>query len=201
MSLNVRTWCQLLAVLVLSCYVRQASAHIEDAAAGFTSGLLHPVLGMDHFLAMFSVGIVSAQLGGRYIYTVPLAFVLAMISGGAVGMAQVVMPYAEAGIALSVMVLGMAIVMARHGGRGLPTMLVTALFGFLHGHAHGMEMPQAADPVYYAAGFVFSTATIHLAGVGVGHVLTRQSSSLVLLRFLGSAMACAGVVILVKGMA
>ncbi|MEO7385540.1 MAG: HupE/UreJ family protein, partial [Gammaproteobacteria bacterium] len=37
----------------------------------FLAGLAHPVLGIDHFLAMISVGILSAQIGGRAIWTVP----------------------------------------------------------------------------------------------------------------------------------
>ena len=36
----------------------------------FLTGLTHPVLGLDHFLAMVSVGIVSALIGGRAIITV-----------------------------------------------------------------------------------------------------------------------------------
>lgn len=194
-------WVRFLGLAILCCYAPHASAHIEDAAAGFASGFMHPVLGLDHFLAMFSVGIVSAQLGGKNVYTVPIAFVAAMLAGGAVGAAQIGMPYAEQGIALSVIVLGMAIVLARQGGRSLPVLIVTAFFGFLHGHAHGMEMPLAADPIYYAAGFVASTAGIHLFGVGVGHVLTRKTRLLTMLRLLGSAMAGIGVVILVKGLA
>ena len=40
---------------------------------------------MDHFLAMVSVGIVSAQIGGRAIWRVPAMFVTFMIIGGAIG--------------------------------------------------------------------------------------------------------------------
>ena len=40
----------------------------EIGGSGFGSGILHPVLGIDHFLAMLSVGIWSAQIGGRAIW-------------------------------------------------------------------------------------------------------------------------------------
>ena len=194
-------WARLFGLAILCCYAPHASAHVEAAAAGFVSGFMHPVLGLDHFLAMFSVGIVSAQLGGRNVYTLPIGFVTAMLVGGGIGVAQIPMPFAEQGIALSVIVLGLAIVLARPGGRSLPVMLVTVFFGVLHGHAHGLEMPLAADPIYYAAGFVCSTAGIHLFGVGVGHVLTRRTRLVTMLRVLGSAMAGVGVMILFKGMA
>ena len=52
---------------------------------GFYDGLSHPVLGLDHFLAMVSVGIISAKIGGRAIWTVPAIFVCLMIIGGILG--------------------------------------------------------------------------------------------------------------------
>jgi urease accessory protein len=175
-----------------------AYAHTMQSAAGFLSGLLHPVLGPDHFLAMLSVGIVSAQLGGRRIWTVPATFVTAMIAGAVVGVLGYLWPLSEQGIALSVVILGVAIATMSQSVRSWPVMLVVALFGMLHGHAHGLELPKSADPIYYAAGFVFSTTAIHLLGVGIGHVFTTQARLLVVLRHLGSAMAGIGLMILLK---
>ena len=57
----------------------------EGAGGGFTAGLTHPVLGFDHLLAMLSVGILSAQMGGQAIWRVPLTFVLVMLGGGVLG--------------------------------------------------------------------------------------------------------------------
>ena len=39
--------------------------HTEGWVAASRQGLTHPVLGFDHLLAMLSVGILSAQMGGR----------------------------------------------------------------------------------------------------------------------------------------
>jgi urease accessory protein len=77
-----------------------AEAHGFKGEAGFSAGLLHPVLGFDHLLAMLSVGIVSAQIGGRSIWTVPLTFVLVMGLGGFVGMEGIALPGVEYGAAL-----------------------------------------------------------------------------------------------------
>ena len=60
-------------------------AHTFTGMVGFYDGLSHPVLGIDHFLAMVSVGIISAQIGGRAIWSVPLTFVMVMILGGITG--------------------------------------------------------------------------------------------------------------------
>ena len=75
----------------------------------FLGGLTHPVLGLDHFLAMVSVGIVSAQIGGRAIWTVPATFVLVMAFGGLLGWIDIGLTAIEAGIAISVLALGVAI--------------------------------------------------------------------------------------------
>jgi len=191
-SLPVRV----LGILTVVAVAPTCHAHIEEAAAGFASGFFHPVFGLDHFLAMLSVGIVSAQLGGRRIWTIPAAFLGAMITGGVIGIYGTAWPLAEAGIALSVVVLGLSIVGASQHARTLPIFLATVFFGTLHGHAHGLEIPVAADPVFYAAGFVMSTALIHLLGVGIGHILMLRLEWQSLLRYLGSGMAGIGLVIL-----
>ena len=42
---------------------------------GFTHGFAHPLGGLDHMLAMVTVGIFAWQLGGRALWLVPAAFV------------------------------------------------------------------------------------------------------------------------------
>jgi urease accessory protein len=186
-----RAFVAMLTLLPLAAY-----AHTKQASDGFVSGLLHPLLGGDHFLAMVSVGIVSAQLGGRRIWTVPTAFVLSMIVGAVAGVYGQEWPLAEQGIAFSVIVLGVAIATVSQRVTSLPVMLVVALFGALHGHAHGLELPTSADPIYYGAGFLASTTSIHLLGVGIGHIATQRAHYVPVLRHLGSAMAGMGVMIL-----
>ena len=58
--------------IILSCLIinpSAANAHSFFSKEGFYDGISHPVLGLDHFLAMISVGILSAQIGGRAIWT------------------------------------------------------------------------------------------------------------------------------------
>ena len=66
-------------------FSQSATAHTFTGMIGFYDGLSHPVLGIDHFLAMVSVGIISAQISGRAIWTVPATFVCIMILGGMIG--------------------------------------------------------------------------------------------------------------------
>jgi len=174
-------------------------AHTGHGGAGFSSGLTHPVFGFDHFLAMLSVGMLSAQMGGRAIWTVPATFVLFVLIGGIMGMQGIQIISVETGIAVSVIALGIAItadkkipVLAAMGG--------VALFGIFHGHAHGTEMPGFAQPVLYAGGFVLGTVLIHLLGVGLGWLATRNRIGSISLRASGAAIALCGIFFLFSAM-
>ena len=162
----------------------------------FIGGLSHPVLGLDHFLAMVSVGILSAQIGGRAIWTVPATFVAVMAFGGLLGYIDVGLTAIEAGIAISVLALGIAIA----ADRKLPlTLAMTAVgfFAIFHGYAHGAEMPTVANSVTYAAGFLTGTAALHLFGVLLGDIARRNVNGNLVLRLSGGAIAASGAFFLV----
>jgi len=46
--------------------------------------------------------------------------------------------------------------------------LIVAAFAVFHGHAHGMELPDAANPLAYGVGFVLATGLLHLTGIVIG---------------------------------
>jgi urease accessory protein len=157
----------------------------------FLGGLTHPVLGPDHFLAMVSVGIVSAQIGGRAIWTVPATFVTVMAAGGVLGVVDAGLTAIEIGIAASVLALGIAIAADRRVPVAL-AMGCVGLFAIFHGYAHGAEMPTVAEPVRYAAGFLTGTAALHLLGVLLGDISQHYARGKVLLRVAGGAIAGIG---------
>lgn len=175
-----------------------AFAHTGIGAThGLAHGFEHPVGGLDHVLAMVAVGLFAATLGGRAIWAVPASFVAMMAAGGFIGMQGVDLPFVEIGIALSVIVLGLAVALRI----SLPTAAAMALVGFFaifHGHAHGAEAPADASGLAYALGFMLATALLHGAGLALGFGLGRagERSSGLALRASGGAMALAGVAIL-----
>ncbi|MDH5325122.1 MAG: HupE/UreJ family protein [Gammaproteobacteria bacterium] len=177
-----------------------ALAHTEDDGNGFISGLLHPIFGYDHLLAMLCVGIVSAQLGGRNIWVIPTQFVAFMVLGGVLGANAVLFPFVEVNIALSVVLLGLAIVFANKNRSVIPIMLFVAFFGTSHGYAHGVEMPGSASPVFYSFGFVVSTSLIHLLGVAIGHFFITSQKLHQGLTYIGATVSAAGVFILYSAM-
>ncbi len=132
-----------------------ASAHPgHDGTPGFIHGFLHPLGGLDHILAMVAVGLFAARLGGRALWLVPASFVVTMAAAGVAGMAGFALPYVEAGIALSLLVLGAAIALETTMPVAAAMGLV-ALFAVFHGHAHGAEMPETMSGLTYGAGFKF----------------------------------------------
>jgi urease accessory protein len=158
---------------------------------GFLSGLVHPVLGYDHLLAMLSVGILSAQIGGRAIWTVPATFVTVMAAGGGLGYIDIGLTSTELGIAASLVILGLIIAAERK----LPTLLAMVGVGFFaifHGYAHGTEIPQTAEPVAYAFGFLTGTALIHIAGVLIGDIARHYERGKLILRAGGGLISLVG---------
>lgn len=164
----------------------------HDAAAALTppflAGLGHPLGGMDHLLAMVAVGlwatIAAGQSGGRAIWALPLTFVAAMLAGGVMGAGGVALPLVEPLILASSILIGAAVALALRPALAA-TLPLVALFGVMHGHAHGAEAPSGGLALY-AAGFALATAGLHLAGIALGRLGPRAT------RALGAATAMAG---------
>ena len=150
----------LLAIFVLLAGASAAQAH---TGTGIGSGFAHPFLGWDHLLAMLAVGAWGATLGGRAVWAIPAAFVLAMIAGGALAMSGVNLPFVELTILASVFVLCFFFV-ARVRMPVWAGMAIVALFAIAHGHAHGAELPTMANEWDYGSGFVAATSLLHALG-------------------------------------
>lgn len=169
-----------------------AFAHAGDAlTGGFVSGFLHPLTGPDHLLAMVAVGLWGAFLGRPLVYLLPVIFPTVMAVGGVLAMAGAPAPPIELGIALSVVLLGAAIAAAFRAPVWLAAVLV-GLFGLFHGYAHGLELPTAADPVGYSAGFVLATGLLHIIGIGLG-LLKNIRRGVAAIRLIGVLIAISGV--------
>ncbi|MET3355660.1 HupE/UreJ family protein [Xanthobacter autotrophicus] len=184
-----------LAVAAFSVLPQLAFAHTGVGAThGFDAGFAHPMGGLDHLLAMVTVGIFAYQLGGRAIWAVPVTFIALMAVGGALGISGIDVPFVELGIGLSVVVLGAAVAL----GVKAPLAMAMGLVGFFaifHGHAHGAEMPEDASGLAYGVGFMFATALLHVAGLGLGMAIGRfgETHGTRYVRGAGAAVALAGI--------
>ena len=175
-----------------------AEAHPGGSDSGLTTGLMHPVFGPDHLLAMICVGVVSVQLGGHNIWRIPAAFVVGMIVGAALGIEDLTLSFTELGIAASVLVLGMAIVFTHRRMSPWPITALIAFFGALHGYAHGVEIPRSVSPALYTLGFLISTSVLHIFGMLIGEVATMQKWLWQGLRLGGGAVSASGVAFLLQ---
>ncbi|QPM91557.1 HupE/UreJ family protein [Pseudooceanicola algae] len=177
--------------LVLVSAAIPASAHDATGhAGGFVSGFSHPILGWDHVIAMVAVGLWGAFLGSRARWILPVTFPLIMTAGATIGIIGLPLPAVETGIALSGVVLGLLIAFAVKAPLWIATVIV-GIFALFHGHAHGTELPSAANPLAYAVGFVLATGLLHLAGIGFG-MLTTSRPGRIAIRAMGLAIAAVG---------
>jgi len=172
-----------------------ASAHVGDHShMSFAEGLRHPLMGLDHVLAMVAVGLWASQLSRRALWLLPLTFPLLMAVGAALGFGGVALPWVEIGITGSVLVFGAMVALALRPGLAVSVPLV-GLFALLHGYAHGVELPANASALGYGAGFIAATLMLHAVGIAIG-VMTNRVSVRFVARSAGGAIAVVGVVLL-----
>ena len=159
-----------LLVVALLVGASPALAHTGGELGGLTSGLLHPITGLDHVVAMVAVGLWGGILRGAAIWLLPIVFPLVMALGGAAGVAGVPLPGVEAGIALSGVVLGLMVVLAAR-----PPLWVGRRRSSAPSRS-STDTPMAPScrsppiPAIYAVGFVVATGLLHLTGIAIGQI-------------------------------
>ena len=188
-------------VLVLGLLLAlPAWAHEQSGqAAGFVTGMLHPVSGLDHVLAMVAVGLWGAQLGAPAIWLLPVTFPLVMAFGGFLGLLGVPLPGVEIGIAVSAILLGSMVAAQARPPPWVAAVLV-GLFAVFHGHAHGTELPSGESGLLYSIGFVIVTGLLHAAGIAIG-LIHRWPKGRIALRGTGALVGAAGLFFLWRAIA
>ncbi|MGJ3264756.1 MAG: HupE/UreJ family protein [Salinarimonas sp.] len=169
---------------------------------GLLSGFGHPVIGFDHLAALLAVGLIAARFGRAF--SLPAAWLLAMVAGVGLHLAAVDLPLGEVLVALSVVGLGVVAALRPT----LPLAAAASLFalaGLIHGHALA-EMIIGAETTplaAYLAGLVVVQGAI-MAGVSLVAQrlwagVTRAAPAQ--LRMAGVAVAVVGSGFLVTGLA
>ncbi len=135
---------------------------------GLLSGIGHPLIGFDHLAAIVMAGCLAALVQRGAV--VAVIYVLAMLLGAAVHVQAVGLPAGEFLVALSLIVLGAVVLLAR------PNFAVAAVLfgcaGVIHGHALGEAIVGAeATPLFaYFGGLALVHCTLIVGIV----VLVRQ---------------------------
>lgn len=184
------------AAVLLAGLAGAAQAHTGHGTHSLFEGLVHP-FGLDHLLAMVAVGVwsVSALPQGKA-WQGPATFLLALVASAALGTAGLSLPFLEQGVALSVVLFGAMLVLARRPMPAAVGLGLVAAAASLHGLAHGAETP-ATGFAGYAAGFLLTTAALHIggvvAGLGIRRALAERSGWA--LGGLGTVLGASGLVL------
>ncbi|TVP71712.1 MAG: protein hupE [Rhodobacteraceae bacterium] len=161
----------------------------HEHAGGFASGLAHPLYGVDHLIAMLTIGVLAALIGGAARWAVPGSFLAGMLVFGLIGVSGSESALVEHVIIASIIVLGVAMALALR-----PPLLVlaafAAVFGAAHGYAHGAE---GTGGIGYVAGFMLATAALHGAGFAAGAQIAARAAWLP--RATGGVIALTGAVL------
>lgn len=197
--LPVRHAAQLAALLTVALLLAGEAAFAHPGAghaSGFEMGLVHPVLGLDHLLAMVAVGLWSGLALRRRVWLGAAVFLAAMLGGALLGLSFGSGALTEPGILASVVLFGLLAAVAHPAQRrAINTVSLAAIGGFalFHGQAHAAEASGAIAP--YMAGFLLSTAALHLAGIALARMVAARSR----LRWaLGGAIALSGVALAIS---
>ena len=186
----------LVALILVAAATPLVAHEREGQALGFLTGLQHPISGLDHVLAMISVGLWGAQLGAPALWLLPIAFPMVMALGGFLGLVGIAVPGIEVGIALSAIVLGVAVMREAKPPLAAAVALV-AVFAIFHGHAHGTELPAGQNGLTYSIGFVVATGCLHGLGIVIG-LLHRWPAGRIALRISGAVVTLAGFMFLLR---
>lgn len=169
----------------------RAFAHIQAGeAAGFLSGVRHPISGLDHVLAMIAVGLWGAQLGAPAIWLLPVTFPMVMALGAMMGLLGIPLPGVEIGVAVSALVLGTMVLAEKRPALWIAAGVI-GFFAVFHGHAHGVELPAGQSGLLYSMGFVICTGCLHGVGIAIG-LIHRWATGRFALRVAGGGVAAAG---------
>lgn len=179
---------RLLPALLLTIVSAPALAHSGHALTGVHAGFLHPFMGLDHLLVMLAVGLWAGRIGGHSRWQLPLTFVLVMAMGAACGMAGLIVPGLELGLAVSVLAMGLVVALQTPLARAWQFGLVAG-FALLHGLAHGAELAQQGA-VTAMAGMLAATALLHAAGLLLAS--RRLALASILQRGIGTVIAVSG---------
>ncbi|MFP4462752.1 MAG: HupE/UreJ family protein [Guyparkeria sp.] len=182
---------RILTVLPLLAFSGLASAHVEGVhlSGSLMGGVLHPLLGLDHLVALVAIGIwIAFQEKAVQLTAMPLSL-LALLLGTLAGLGGFPVPGVEAAIVLSVVAIGLLLAFRQRlpaWGAGL----MAGGFMLFHGVAHGAEMEPGSDALGYVVGLVVASGVVILLARALGVALQRTDRPVG--RVIGIAVMLAG---------
>ncbi|MFM7438836.1 MAG: HupE/UreJ family protein [Snowella sp.] len=148
-----------------------------DFFQGFMSGIAHPLIGIDHFAFILSVGLLAAtQQKGVFI---PISFVLAAMLGAGIHLAGFNTSGVELWVSGSVLLFGILLSLKNRPNTTV-IVLLSAIAGIFHGYAYGESIFGAeSTPLFaYLLGFTVIQLLVIMVIFTLGKkILSGQSQS------------------------
>jgi urease accessory protein len=141
---------------------------------GFASGIGHPVSGLDHLAFLLAAGVLAAALPRNQAFRAIAGFLAAGMAGLALHMAGIGIGMTEALVAASVLLAGLALLIAKRvSARAL--LLGFALAGLFHGHAFAEAVigAEATPIIAYLAGLAVIQGGLMLGAVALAREASR----------------------------
>jgi len=158
---------------------------------GFMAGITHPILGLDHMVAIIAIAVLGYRLLEEKPWLPSGGFILAMAVGGYLGIHADALEFTELVIVGSVIATGVIIAFDIELTL-VGFALMGIIFGFFHGHAHGVEMPDNSNIPLYVLGFVLGAILLTGAGVAIAKMISKP----VYIQVLGGVVAGMGLMML-----
>ena len=184
----------LLILMTLVGFPLTAMAHPGHDAVGFMSGFLHPLTGLDHLLVMLAIGFWAARAPTENRFQIPTLFIIFLLIGLTMGAFMTASSMVELGIAVSVLAMGLILFLSARIS-ALWQLMLTSMFGLIHGFVHGQELILAEHGFMAILGLTLTTAGL----LATGFLLGRQKDRIgqYLQSLLISVLAMAGAFFLI----
>lgn len=170
---------------------------MQGAAAGFGSGLIHPLTGLDHWLTMIGMGLWAAQQQSRHSGLCLIgAFLSSLMLGFVIGLTLLPAAWIELGLIVSLLSVGLLVGLARPLPM-LPAMLTACGLALFHGMAHGAELSPGPEPALFALGLLMTATLLCLGSMRTARAFIHRWHRPVLVRTGGAAILLAGLTWLV----
>ncbi|WP_417377306.1 HupE/UreJ family protein [Gimesia maris] len=165
--LPIMMWCFLLGNIANA---HPHHHHSERSPHGVIDGMLHPLTGADHVLAVAIVGLLATRVGGDVRFRLPIAYCIGIAIGVTLGYQTRFTFSGDVGYPLLLLVLS-SLLLTRRFDTVLP--VGGLLAGLLHGHLHGTVVQPSMGAFAYFGGMILMTAMLIAGGVAAGCLIKQ----------------------------
>lgn len=148
---------------------------------GLASGFTHPLLGLDHLLAMLAMGCLAARFSraqalgliAGFLGLLATGFLFAHWSQHTVSAAAVETAISVSLIA-SAVILGAGKLLQKSAALNMISSLALIAFALAHGHAHGTEVPMQSALAGFGMGFLAASLLILVSAYKLTQLLNTR---------------------------